>query len=82
MFKTIDVDISDSVFEGERPAIMYITKEKDTETYIISIPSVCYSWYVAGEEDYESLLDLNFFESSNQRENLVKVIRSNINHLN
>lgn len=83
MLKTIAIDVSDSVFESEMPASMYITKEdlNDTEEYIVSIPSVNFSCYISGVDDYKALLELNIFTFPHYRENLVKVIRSNINLL-
>ncbi|SFE34120.1 hypothetical protein SAMN05216238_11334 [Lentibacillus persicus] len=83
MLKTITIDVSDSVFESEMPASMYITKEElnDTDEYIVSIPSVNFSCYISGVDDYKALLELNIFAFPHYRENLVKVIRSNINLL-
>lgn len=42
MYKVIDMDISDSVFDNDISAFMYIIKDIYTDGYINAIPSILF----------------------------------------
>lgn len=79
--RTIAFDIKHSVFDNDTEAIMYVTKDIYSESYIIAIPAITFSWdiYEGHEErDYEWLLRSNVFGDPIKKEKLVKVIKKAI----
>lgn len=46
ILKTIAIDVTHSVFENETAAMMYITKDIYSESYIVAIPVESFSYQV------------------------------------
>lgn len=59
MYKVIDMDISDSVFNYDISALMYIIKDIYTDGYINAIPSILFSCSITSGNDYKYLLELD-----------------------
>jgi hypothetical protein len=81
ILKTIAVDIKHSVFENETEAIMYITKDIYSDSFIIAIPVITFSWQIWEdriEKDLEELLRFNLFGDKDKRERLVNAIKEGI----
>jgi uncharacterized membrane protein len=83
ILKTIAVDIKHSVFENKTEAIMYITKDIYSDSFIIAIPVITFSWDIreeSQEKDYEYLLNSNVIPLGDpvQKERLVTAIKEGI----
>lgn len=76
--KTIAIDIKHSVFENETEAIMYVTKDIDSDSFIIAIPAITFSWEVRDEKDLDYLLKFNVFGDVDKKERLVQAIKQAI----
>ncbi len=66
--KTIAIDIKHSVFDNETEAIMYVTKDIYSDSFIVAIPVIMFSWEVAGERDLDYLLQFNLFGDRDKKE--------------
>jgi hypothetical protein len=83
ILKTIAIDIKHSVFENDTEAVMYITKDIYSDSFIIAIPVITFSWDIreeSQEKDYEYLLNSNVIPlgDSVQKERLVHAIKEGI----
>jgi hypothetical protein len=76
--KTIDIDIRHSVFENETEAIMYVTKDIYSGSFIFSIPVITFSWEVRDQRDLDDLLKFNVFGDRDKKERIVRVIKEAI----
>ena len=79
--KTVAIDITESVFENDWSAILYITKDIYSDSYIIAIPVVSFSyqvWFSGMERDLNDLLRYASFGHQGQRERLVTVLKEGI----
>ncbi|MCM3364300.1 hypothetical protein ACFSVM_24495 [Paenibacillus shunpengii] len=76
--KTIAIDIKHSVFENDTEAIMYITKDIYSDSYIVAVPVITFSWEVADERDLDYLLWFNLFGERDKRERLATAIKKGI----
>ncbi|MFC3882426.1 hypothetical protein ACFOU2_02355 [Bacillus songklensis] len=61
--KTMAFDIKDLVvFDNDTEAIMYVTKDIYSDSYIIAIPVITFAWVIRTEhpeQDYDWLLKSN-----------------------
>jgi hypothetical protein len=80
--KTIGIDIKHSVFDDETEAIMFVTKDIYSESFIIAIPVITFSWEVRDQRDLDDLLKFNVFGDRDKKERLVNVINEAITRLN
>lgn len=78
MLKTIAIDIKLSVFENETEAIMYITKDIHSDSFIIAVPVITFSYEIRDQKDYDHLLRFNVFGDIDKKERLVEAIREGI----
>jgi len=78
VLKTIAIDIKHSVFENETEAIMYITKDIHSDSFIVAIPSITFSCDIVDERDYDHLLRSNVFGDKDKLERLVNAIKEGI----
>ena len=77
--KTIDIEITESVFEFEQVGFMYITFMPHSESYIIAIPSINFSCNIKSEEDYTYIRELNIaFKEPSKRILLIQAIKEGI----
>lgn len=79
--KTIAIDIRESVFENESEGILYITKDIYSDSYIICVPVITFSWQLYEnhlDKEYDNLLRVNTFGDMRKRERLVSVIKKGI----
>ena len=72
--KTLAFDIEETVFENEHVGFMYITKDYNTDTYIVAIPVLGFSMNIVDYEDYEILATTNM----KYKHNLIEVIKEAI----
>ncbi|MCR2820584.1 hypothetical protein [Lederbergia panacisoli] len=79
--KTIAIDIKHSVFDNETEAIMYVTKDIYSDSFIVAIPVITFSWEVADERDLDYLLRFNVFGDRDRKERLAAAIRKGIAQL-
>jgi hypothetical protein len=83
ILKTIAIDISEAVFENDTEAILYITKDIYSDSFIVAVPVITFSyqiWTDRAEKDYDELLNSNAIPLGDhvQRERLVEVIKEGI----
>jgi hypothetical protein len=81
VLKTMAIDIKHSVFDNETEAIMYVTKDIYSNSFIISIPVITFSWRIWEdriEKDYEDLLKFDLMGNKDWRQRLVEEIRKAI----
>jgi hypothetical protein len=79
--KTIATDISKTVFENDTEAILYITKDIYSDSFIVAVPVITFSWQIwedRAEQDYNELLKFNLFGDIDKRERLVAEIKKGI----
>lgn len=82
--KTIVIDVKESVFDNETEAILYVTKDIYSDSFIIALPAYTFSWDVREhriDQDLNELLSFNIFGDRDRREKLVGVIREGIERL-
>jgi hypothetical protein len=85
ILKTIAIDIKHSVFENQTEAILYITKDIYSDSFIISIPVITFSSDITkGHEkrDYEWLKKSIPLGDYVQKERLVAEIKKGIAEFN
>ena len=78
---TVAIDITESVFENESAAMLYITKDIYSDSYIIAIPVESFSyqvWFSDIERDLNDLLRYASFGHRGQRERLIAAIKEGI----
>jgi len=82
VLKTIAIDITYSIFEGEKLAILYITNDSDSLSYIVAVPTihlVKQIWDGNEESGYDSLLQSDIgINHPAQKEKLVEIIKQAI----
>lgn len=76
--KTIAIDISQSVFDRDTEAVMYITKDIYSDSFIVSIPVITFSCDIATEHDYNWLLRFSLFGDLEKNKRLVNAIKEGI----
>jgi hypothetical protein len=80
--KTVAVDIKHSVFDNETEAIMYVTKDIYSDSFIVAIPVITFSWQIdkgQEERDYSWLLRSSIgIGDPVQKERLVEAIKEAI----
>jgi len=82
--KTIAIDIAHTVFDNDTEAILYVTKDIYSDSFIVSIPILTFSyeiWEDNKEMGYSDLLNTDVI-ASDRRERLVKAIRKGIAEFN
>lgn len=77
MLKTKWCDIKDTVFDNETEAIMYITKDIYSDSYIVAIPIIIFSWSIMDKHDYDYLRQSKVLDSS-RKEKLIQAIKKAI----
>lgn len=81
ILKTIAIDVTESVFENESAAMMYITKDIYSDSFIVAIPveSFAYQvWENGIERDLADLQNSTNFGDVSKTERLVTAIREGI----
>jgi hypothetical protein len=83
MMKTIAIDIKHSVFNDETEATLYITKDIYSDSFIVSVPVITFSYQIREDRagrDYNELLKSNRIPLGDpvQKERLVEVIKEAI----
>lgn len=84
ILKTIAIDITESVFENETTAFMYITKDIYSDSFIIAIPYASFSYYLWENDVERNLKDLKnstVFGDTNKTGRLVNAIREGITEI-
>lgn len=77
-------DVTQTVFDNETVAILYITKDIYSECYVIALPVYTFSWSVSFdrlEGDLKDILSYNLFGHMERREKLVEAIKEGIEAL-
>lgn len=81
---TIAIDIQHSVFDNQHEAIMYITKDIYSDSYIISIPVITFSFDIVQERmdhDLDYLKNTVPISSLDKKDKLINEIKKAINEL-
>jgi len=81
ILKTIAIDIKHKVFDNETEAIMYITKDIYSDTFIVSVPVYTFSFDIhQGDEDrdYKEIYKKFPIDNSDQKERLVNTIKEGV----
>lgn len=78
VIKTIAIDTTHSVFDNDTVAIMYISKDIYSDSYIVAIPVITFSWEIRNYDDYYDLLKANVFGDKDKRERLISAIKDGI----
>lgn len=76
--QSLAIDIKHSVFDNDTEAIMYITKDIYSDSFIIAIPAITFSWQIEDERDYIYLSRANIFGDKDRQELLVLAIKEGI----
>jgi hypothetical protein len=82
MLKTVAIDITRTVFDNHFDAVLYITRDIYSDSYIISLPVLTFSWQVwddKRERDLDDLLKVNgFIGDPVVKERFVEVVKDRL----
>jgi hypothetical protein len=78
--KTIAIDISESVFDNETEAIMYVTKDDEVEPlqYIFAIPAISFSWSAKDESELQTFFPVNVLGEKDREKALLNEMKKAI----
>lgn len=75
--ETIAIDISESVFNKDTEAILYVTKDDEVEPaqYIFAIPVITFSWCAYDEKDLESFFPHSILGNKDKENKLLNEMK-------
>ena len=75
--KTIAVDISQSVFNNDTEAMLYVTEDTQGEPnkYVFAIPVITFAWGAINEEELECFFPWGLFKDKDKEEKLLSEMK-------
>lgn len=77
IMKTIAIDISQTVFNNDTEAMLYITEDNQTEPniYVFAIPVITFSWAAENEQELGSLFPWGLFKDKEKEGKLLREMK-------